>query len=198
MLVRGQVRRHTNEGALAHPWPLASRQPDLSFQRIADQDLYPTPHVVLLRYEGTALERGPARRANEQRLFGTMPHVARAGLVFPIIARGLKQQLARSRSGSPYSSFASRPRCAGSGIVAESEIICLLLPNFDFKSPRYISMAPSDFANADIDSVLEQLTLEEAISLTAGVGFWHTAAVPRLGVPALKVCLCAIFVVVRI
>lgn len=59
-------------------------------------------------------------------------------------------------------------------------------------------MAPSDFANADIDSVLEQLTLEEAISLTAGVGFWHTAAVPRLGVPALKVCLCAILLVVRI
>ncbi|VDB99542.1 unnamed protein product [Peniophora sp. CBMAI 1063] len=48
-------------------------------------------------------------------------------------------------------------------------------------------MAPSDFANADIDSILEQLTLEESISLTAGVGFWHTAAVPRLGIPALKV-----------
>ena len=33
---------------------------------------------------------------------------------------------------------------------------------------------------------IEQLTLEEAISLIAGVGFWHTAAVPRLGIPALK------------
>ena len=47
-------------------------------------------------------------------------------------------------------------------------------------------MPPSDFANADIQSIVEQLTLEEAISLIAGVGFWHTAAVPSLGIPALK------------
>ncbi|GJE88185.1 glycoside hydrolase family 3 protein [Phanerochaete sordida] len=48
-------------------------------------------------------------------------------------------------------------------------------------------MAPSDFAKADIDEVVEQLTTDEAILLTAGVGFWHTHGVPRLGVPALKV-----------
>ncbi|EMD34223.1 glycoside hydrolase family 3 protein [Gelatoporia subvermispora B] len=48
-------------------------------------------------------------------------------------------------------------------------------------------MAPSDFAKANIADVVEQLTTDEAILLTAGVGFWHTHAVPRLGIPALKV-----------
>ncbi|KAI0343869.1 beta-glucosidase [Trametopsis cervina] len=48
-------------------------------------------------------------------------------------------------------------------------------------------MAPSDFKNADIDEVVENLTTDEAILLTAGVGFWHTHGVPRLGVPPLKV-----------
>ena len=48
-------------------------------------------------------------------------------------------------------------------------------------------MAPSDFAKANVEEVVEQLTTDEAILLTAGVGFWHTHGVPRLGVPALKV-----------
>jgi beta-glucosidase len=48
-------------------------------------------------------------------------------------------------------------------------------------------MAPSDFAKVDLDSIVEQLTTEEAILLTAGVGFWHTHAVERLGIPAVKV-----------
>jgi hypothetical protein len=48
-------------------------------------------------------------------------------------------------------------------------------------------MAPSDFANADIDEVVNQLTTQEAILLTAGVGFWHTHAIERLGIPAIKV-----------
>lgn len=45
---------------------------------------------------------------------------------------------------------------------------------------------PSDFANANLDEIVEALSQEEAISLTSGVGFWHTAAIPRLGVPAIK------------
>ncbi|KAI0833346.1 beta-glucosidase [Trametes gibbosa] len=48
-------------------------------------------------------------------------------------------------------------------------------------------MLPSDFAQADLSEVVEQLTTDEAILLTAGVGFWHTHAVPRLGIPAVKV-----------
>ncbi|EIW85859.1 glycoside hydrolase family 3 protein [Coniophora puteana RWD-64-598 SS2] len=47
-------------------------------------------------------------------------------------------------------------------------------------------MPPSDFAKADVDDIVEKLTIEEAILLTAGVGFWHTHAVPRLGIPAIK------------
>lgn len=48
-------------------------------------------------------------------------------------------------------------------------------------------MAPSDFAKANIDDIVNQLTAEEAFLLTAGVGFWRTHAIPRLGIPAIKV-----------
>ncbi len=51
-------------------------------------------------------------------------------------------------------------------------------------------MPPSDFANANLDQVVEALTTDEAILLTAGVGFWHTHAIERLGIPAIKVYLC--------
>ncbi|TFY77060.1 hypothetical protein EWM64_g6952 [Hericium alpestre] len=47
-------------------------------------------------------------------------------------------------------------------------------------------MPPSDFAKANLDEIVEQLTTEEAIQLTAGVGFWATHAVPRLGIPSIK------------
>lgn len=48
-------------------------------------------------------------------------------------------------------------------------------------------MAPSDFAKADLSKILEELTTDEAISLTVGVGFWHSCAIKRLGIPAVKV-----------
>jgi beta-glucosidase len=48
-------------------------------------------------------------------------------------------------------------------------------------------MAPSDIARADLNQLVAQLTQDEAIALTAGVGFWHTAAIPRLNIPAVKV-----------
>ena len=48
-------------------------------------------------------------------------------------------------------------------------------------------MAPSDFAKADLSKILETLTTDEAISLIAGVGLWHTCAIERLGIPAIKV-----------
>jgi len=48
-------------------------------------------------------------------------------------------------------------------------------------------MPLSDFAKADIDQLVGVLTTDEAILLTAGVGFWHTHPVERLGVPAIKV-----------
>ena len=37
-----------------------------------------------------------------------------------------------------------------------------------------------------IEDLLAQLTLEEKVSLIAGVDMWHTAAVPRMGIPAIK------------
>jgi beta-glucosidase len=42
-------------------------------------------------------------------------------------------------------------------------------------------------ADLDVEAVLAQLTLEEKASLTLGSDFWHTAAVERLGVPAVMV-----------
>ncbi len=48
-------------------------------------------------------------------------------------------------------------------------------------------MPPSDIANANIEKIVQELTTDELISLTAGVGFWKTHAVERLGIPAIKV-----------
>jgi hypothetical protein len=50
-------------------------------------------------------------------------------------------------------------------------------------------MPPSDFANANVDEIVEKLTTDESIQLIAGSGFWHTHSVDRLGIPAIKVCL---------
>lgn len=37
-----------------------------------------------------------------------------------------------------------------------------------------------------IDNLLEQMTLDEKISMLAGADLWHSAAVPRLGIPQFK------------
>lgn len=39
----------------------------------------------------------------------------------------------------------------------------------------------------DIDALLDQLTLEEQVSLLAGADFWRTVPIPRLDIPPLKV-----------
>ncbi|OQO01691.1 hypothetical protein B0A48_12728 [Cryoendolithus antarcticus] len=38
----------------------------------------------------------------------------------------------------------------------------------------------------NVDEVLEDLTTTEKISLVSGIDFWHTASVPRLGIPSLR------------
>ena len=40
---------------------------------------------------------------------------------------------------------------------------------------------------SQIKELLEQMTLEEKVSLLAGSDWWHTTAVERLGIPAIKV-----------
>ncbi|KAL1857547.1 hypothetical protein Daus18300_010305 [Diaporthe australafricana] len=38
----------------------------------------------------------------------------------------------------------------------------------------------------DVEALLEQLTLEEKVALTAGVGWWHTATIERLGINPIR------------
>lgn len=38
-----------------------------------------------------------------------------------------------------------------------------------------------------VERILQSLTLEEKISLTAGKDFWETVPIPEKGVPAIKV-----------
>jgi len=40
---------------------------------------------------------------------------------------------------------------------------------------------------SDVGGLVSALTLDEKISLVSGSGLWHTTAVPRLGIPAMKV-----------
>jgi beta-glucosidase len=39
----------------------------------------------------------------------------------------------------------------------------------------------------EIESLIDQMTLEEKISMLAGIDWWHTVPVKRLGIPAMKV-----------
>lgn len=39
----------------------------------------------------------------------------------------------------------------------------------------------------DLDSLLDQMTIEEQVSLLSGASFWRTSSVPRLGIPSIKV-----------
>ena len=38
----------------------------------------------------------------------------------------------------------------------------------------------------DVPALVAELTLGEKASLTAGIDFWHTAAIPRLGIASVK------------
>jgi beta-glucosidase len=46
------------------------------------------------------------------------------------------------------------------------------------------------FEEDKVSAQLRQLSLEEKVSLLAGQGFATTAAVPRLGIPSMKVGIC--------
>ena len=42
--------------------------------------------------------------------------------------------------------------------------------------------------NANIENIIHEMTPEDKVSLLSGADFWHTAAVERLGVPAVMMC----------
>ena len=39
----------------------------------------------------------------------------------------------------------------------------------------------------DVDLILAKLRIDEKIALLSGTDFWHTAAIKRLGIPAIRV-----------
>jgi beta-glucosidase len=41
--------------------------------------------------------------------------------------------------------------------------------------------------DAELDSLIDHLTLEEQVSLLAGADNWHTVALPGAGIPAMRV-----------
>ena len=50
------------------------------------------------------------------------------------------------------------------------------------------SIAPSilSYEDFNVEDVLFQLTLDEKIALISGSDAWHTAAIPRFGVPKIR------------
>ena len=48
-------------------------------------------------------------------------------------------------------------------------------------------LTAAEFAKADLDDILARLSVEDAVKLLSGVGFWRTHAVPKLGIPSIKV-----------
>lgn len=44
----------------------------------------------------------------------------------------------------------------------------------------------SESKTLDLENILSSLELDEKIKLLSGTDFWHTASIPRLGVPALR------------
>lgn len=44
-------------------------------------------------------------------------------------------------------------------------------------------MDPKDF---NVDALVPQLTVDEKVSLVSGIDFWHTASIPRLGIPSIR------------
>ncbi|KAI9929388.1 hypothetical protein MW887_000857 [Aspergillus wentii] len=49
-----------------------------------------------------------------------------------------------------------------------------------------INSAFAHIADANIDAILKQLTLDEKVSLLTGEDFWHTVPIPRLGIPSIR------------
>ena len=63
-------------------------------------------------------------------------------------------------------------------------LLILVAPGFPHRATMGSMPMQTSF---DVDHVLSQLNTAEKVALLSGVDFWHTASVPRLGVPAIRV-----------
>src|SRR6204780_3813759 len=73
-------------------------------------------------------------------------------------------------------------------MLRKVQSFCLLLLLFVFVLPAVSQTAPASQAatEARVDSMLKQLSLEEKIDLLGGLHSFYTRAIPRIGLPRLK------------
>jgi beta-glucosidase len=51
---------------------------------------------------------------------------------------------------------------------------------------KHDAVPTSQTSPLNVDELLEELTLEEKVALTAGKDFWHTVPIPRLSIPSIR------------
>jgi len=77
----------------------------------------------------------------------------------------------------------------GYELGADAVISVNLRPNSENRNLPTAQRTNSEKENAverRIEELLEQMTLEEKVSMVAGADWWHTTTVERLGIPAIK------------
>ncbi|KAJ5767218.1 uncharacterized protein N7511_004834 [Penicillium nucicola] len=55
------------------------------------------------------------------------------------------------------------------------------------ETPVKVDSAFAKIADADIETLIKQLTQDEKVALLTGEDFWHTVPIPRLGIPSIRV-----------
>lgn len=49
-----------------------------------------------------------------------------------------------------------------------------------------MAIMAQSFLNADVDELVQNLTTDEKISLLGAPNWWNTTAIPRLGIPSVR------------
>ena len=62
----------------------------------------------------------------------------------------------------------------------------LLFSSFVVFPRRARATMSKDFLTASVDDLVKKLTTDEKISLLSGPNWWNTTAIPRLGIPSVR------------